>query len=114
AIFSQLSLLRHLAAIIICDPFPKTSVFRESHPKIHKGLFQPFSDMLKLTFKEIFYLRLNKIFYYRPIIISFYNYKYYSFSLTNIHTVNPLRQSVRKRHYLTTCAGQPIADHNDI
>ena len=26
---------------------------------LFKGLFQPFSDILKLIFKEIFYLRLN-------------------------------------------------------
>lgn len=32
-----------------------------------KGLFQPFSDILKSIFKEIFYLRLNKIFYHRPV-----------------------------------------------
>ena len=30
---------------------------------LFKGLFQPFRDILKLIFKEIFYLRLNKIFY---------------------------------------------------
>ena len=36
---------------------------------LFKGLFQPFRDILKLIFKEIFYLRLNKIFYYRPIFI---------------------------------------------
>ena len=38
---------------------------------LFNSLFQPSSDMLKLTFKEIFYLRLNKIFYYRPITIFF-------------------------------------------
>ena len=30
---------------------------------LFKALFQPFRDILKLIFKEIFYLRLNKIFY---------------------------------------------------
>ena len=34
-----------------------------------KGLFQPFSDVLKLIFEEIFYLRLNEILYRRPIFI---------------------------------------------
>ncbi|KAF3424401.1 hypothetical protein E2986_13796 [Frieseomelitta varia] len=29
---------------------------------LFKGLFQPFTDMLKLIFKEIFYLRLNILF----------------------------------------------------
>ena len=38
---------------------------------LFKGLLQPFSDILKLIFKEIFYLRLNKIFYYSPILIFF-------------------------------------------
>lgn len=38
---------------------------------LFKGLFQPFRDILKLIFKEIFYLRLNKIFYYGPILIFF-------------------------------------------
>ena len=36
---------------------------------LFKWLFQPFRDILKLIFKEIFYLRLNKIFYYTPIFI---------------------------------------------
>lgn len=34
------------------------------HKLVFKGLFQLFSDMLKLLIKEIFYLRLN-----RPIFI---------------------------------------------
>ncbi|KAF3419740.1 NADH dehydrogenase subunit 1 (mitochondrion) [Frieseomelitta varia] len=38
---------------------------------LYKGLFQPFSDMLKLIFKEMFYLSLNKMFYYSPMFMFF-------------------------------------------
>uniref|UniRef100_UPI003D494AF4 NADH dehydrogenase subunit 1 n=1 Tax=Geniotrigona thoracica TaxID=395500 RepID=UPI003D494AF4 len=34
-----------------------------------KGFMQPFSDMLKLLSKEMFYLSLNKIFYYSPMMM---------------------------------------------
>nr|AAO18423.2 NADH dehydrogenase subunit 1 [Melipona bicolor] len=36
---------------------------------LFKGLFQPFSDMLKLIFKEMFYLSLNKMFYLGPMFM---------------------------------------------
>nr|YP_009115760.1 NADH dehydrogenase subunit 1 [Melipona scutellaris]AJC00755.1 NADH dehydrogenase subunit 1 [Melipona scutellaris] len=36
---------------------------------LFKGLFQPFSDMLKLIFKEMFYLSLNKMFYLSPMFM---------------------------------------------
>lgn len=46
----------------------KTKLYRKDLDKLRfKGMFQPFSDVSKLTFKEIFYL--NKIFRYRPIFI---------------------------------------------
>lgn len=69
-----------------------------------KGLFQPFSDALKLLSKEFFFLRINNIYLFSPIIIFFLSfilwyvypwiYKYYYIDYNIIYLILILRLMV--------------------